>query len=138
MNASRQNPDHDRIGAGINRAIAYRLLFNYLQARERAEEQGADVAGLPKMEREGWAKINERYQELVENWLPELPDSITSARAFIDLAGVILIDRTLSDLFNVGTIVLPEKDSEIALRALTAIGNWLDRREAHEAALRPY
>ena len=114
------------------------MLFNYLSARERAEEQGADVSGLPKMEREGWAKIDERYWELVENWLPELPDSITSARAFIDLAGVILIDRTLSDLFNVGTIVLPEKDSEIALRALIAVGNWLDRREIAEGMPRPY
>ena len=136
MNAPKHNPDHDRIGAGINHAIAYRLLFNYLQARERAEEQGADVSGLPKMEREGWREIDSRYQGLVEEWLAELPDSIPSARAFIDLAGVILIDRTLSDLFNVGTIGGEERDRDIAIRALTAVGNWLDRREVAEAVPR--
>jgi hypothetical protein len=129
MNAPKHNPDHDQLGASINQAIALRLLFNYLQARRRAEEQGADVSG---MEKEGWAKISERYEELVEEWLPEEPNTIPSARAFIDLAGVILIDRTFSQLFCVGTITLDEKDRDIAIRALTAVGNWLDRREIAE------
>jgi hypothetical protein len=125
MNAPKHNPDHDWIGARINHAIALRLLFNYLQARERAEGQGADVSGLPKMEPDGWKKIDEHYQELVES-LDE-PNTIPSARAFIDLVGVILMDRTFSDLFCVGTIAVPEKDRDIALRALIAVGDWLDR-----------
>ena len=125
-----ENPDHDRVGAGINHAIAYRLLFNFLQASMHAKEQGADVAGLPDMD---WPTVSEHYQKLVDEWLPEGPDTITSARAYIDLATVILIDRQLTEHFSIGTIGGDEKDHDVAVRALMAVGAWLDKREGIEA-----
>jgi hypothetical protein len=125
-----QNPDQDRVAAGINHAIAYRLLFNFLQARMRAKQQGADVAGLPNMD---WPVVDDRYRNLVDEWLPEGCDTITSARAFVDLATVILLDKTASELFSVGTIGGDEKDHDVAVRALMAVGSWLDKREGIEA-----
>ena len=130
MTAPERNPDLDPVAAGINHAIAYRLLFNFLQARDQAKEQGADVAGLPDMD---WPTVSEHYQKLVDEWLPEGPDTIRSARAYIDLATVILLDKTASELFSVGTIGGDEKDHDIAVRALMAVGAWLDKREGIEA-----
>ena len=125
-----ENPDHDLVGAGINHAIAYRLLFNFLQARMRAKQQGANVAGLPDI---SWPVVDDHYRKLVNEWLAEGPDTIRSARAYIDLATVILIDKTASELFSVGTIGGDEKDHDIAVRALMAVGSWLDKREGIEA-----
>ena len=130
MTAPEQNPDHDLVGAGINHAIAYRLLFNFLQARDRAKRQGADVADLPEI---SWPVVDGQYRKLVDEWLPEGPDTITSARAYIDLATVILIDRQLTEHFSIGTIGGDEKDHDVAVRALMAVGSWLDKREGIEA-----
>jgi hypothetical protein len=125
-----QNPDHDLIAAGINHAIAYRLLFNFLQARDQAKEQGADVAGLPDMD---WPTVSDHYWKLVDEGLPEGCDTIKSARAFVDLATVILLDRQLTKHFKIGTIGGDEKDNDIAVRALMAVGDWLDKSEIAEA-----
>jgi hypothetical protein len=130
MTAPERNPDLDPVAAGINHAIAYRLLFNFLQARMQAKEQGANVAGLPDMD---WPTVIEHYQKLLDEWLPEKPDTIRSARAFVDLATVILIDRQLTEHFSIGTIGGDEKDHDIAVRALMAVGTWLDKREGIEA-----
>jgi hypothetical protein len=130
MTAPERNPDHDRVASGINHAIAYRLLFNFLQARERAKQQGANVADLPDI---SWPVVDDHYRKLIDEWLPEAPDTITSARAFVDLATVILLDKTASELFSIGTIGGDEKDHDIAVRALMAVGEWLDKSEIAEA-----
>ena len=96
----------------------------------RAKQQGANVAGLPDI---SWPVVDDHYRKLVNEWLAEGPDTIRSARAYIDLATVILIDKTASELFSVGTIGGDEKDHDVAVRALMAVGAWLDKREGIEA-----
>jgi hypothetical protein len=47
MTAPTKNPEHDRVGAGINHG---HCLPDAVQARTRAKLHGADVAGLPNID----------------------------------------------------------------------------------------
>jgi hypothetical protein len=121
----------DATAAGIAHAVAWRLFYNYLHARERAETSGADVSRLPSMP---WSEVDSRYRALVDEWLGETPDTARAVRAFVDFATATLIDRQISELFDVGSIVGDEQDREHAIRALMAIGNWLNQKEVAEYA----
>ena len=68
--------DRDRIAAGLNSALAYRFLYNLVVVRMRAEGAGADLSAMPDLPSP--ADITDRYERLVEQWLPEKPETPNS------------------------------------------------------------
>lgn len=120
----------DRIAAGINHAIAYRCLYTFQAARERAENDGADLSALPDMP--SMRDIGDRYERLIEEWIPETPDTAAAVRAFVDFATLTLVDHNIGAVFDVGTIMGEERDREHAIRALLAITGWLVGHENAE------
>ena len=124
--------DRDRIAAGLNSALAFRFLYNLVVVRMRAEGAGADLSAMPDLPSP--ADITDRYERLLEQWLPEKPETAASIRAFVDVAAAILIDQTVCEMLNEGTILGPERDREHAIRALLAIGGGLIDAENQEAS----
>jgi hypothetical protein len=72
--------------------------------------------------------ITDRYERLLEQWLPEKPETAASVRAFVDVAAAILIDQTVCEVLNEGTILGPERDREHATRGWRSVTGSSTRR----------
>jgi hypothetical protein len=122
-------PEQDLIAAGISHAIAYRLLFTFLQARDAAVSAGADLSALPEMP--SARAVGDRYEQLVEEWLSETPNTAASVVAFVDFATIAMADHSI-ELVLSSSIVGEERDREHAVRALLEIRGWLNQHDIAE------
>ena len=100
---------HDPVAAALGQATALRLLHHYRHALEKAALHGADLSELPQFE---WRReIADRYARVLDSALPECAENGLQAKALHQNRGQ-------------------------ALRALLAIGDFMNRVEIDEAVER--
>ncbi|HJU16657.1 MAG TPA: hypothetical protein VJ770_09305 [Stellaceae bacterium] len=116
---------HDRIGGQIQKAIALRVLSRYRGALDDAKFYGADVSDLPTPP--SFAALAASYEAIIDDWLPETPDTISAIRAFLDLAIAIVTDRHFYMMFSNGLNFSEEKDGLHLMMALAALDGWVNK-----------
>jgi hypothetical protein len=121
---------HDDDAGALELAIACRLLHHYKHAIERAENRGAAVSGLPEVV---WLDIAKRHERLIDEHLRASAENPLQVRALHQFAAFALLDEQIGDLFGYGPIVDDEANRAQALRALMAIGQFVNEAEIDEA-----
>lgn len=111
--------------AAIDLALAYRALFSYWRAVDRAKDHGADVRDMPSAL--PWDQISSRYRNLIEDWLPETANSAMDAIALVDFVTVLLHDEALGDYFQSGMLLAPETERMHMLKALEVLSGWTNK-----------
>jgi len=123
---------HDPVAAALGQATALRLLHHYRHALEKAALHGADLSELPQFE---WRReIADRYARVLDSALPECAENGLQAKALHQFAAFALIDEEIGTLSGWGT--LDDQNRGQALRALLAIGDFMNRVEIDEAVER--
>lgn len=122
---------HDEDAAGLDLAVACRLLHHYKQAVDRAGLRGA--AAPPDLPEINWPGLASRYKQLIEKHLVESAQNPLQVRALYQFAVFALLDEQLGDLFGYGVIVDDEANRAQALRALMSIGEFVNEAEIDEA-----
>ena len=130
MSTTESKKPQDKLAANLNLAIACRILSNYMQVMDFARDGGADVTGMPMAA--SHQEISDRYERVIQEYLPERPSTAKAVAASINFAAQVLIDQTWSDVFSLGTILGQEQDRNHAVQALTNIGEWMTERENAE------
>jgi hypothetical protein len=117
---------HDDDAGGLDLAIACRLLHHYRHAIDRAGKRGVALPELPEV---NWADIASRYKRLIDEHLVTSAENPLQVRALHQFAAFALLDEQLGNLFGYGPIVDDEENRAEAVRALTAIGQFINEAE---------
>ena len=121
---------HDEDAAGLDLAIACRLLHHFKHAVDRAMLRGADLTGLPVV---NWPDLESMYLKLVDQHLTEVPQNPLQVAALHRFATFALLDEQLGKLSGAGPIVTDDKNRAEAISALLAIKEFVDDAEIGEA-----
>jgi hypothetical protein len=110
--------------AGLSRAAAIRALHVYRSARNRAEHAGADLALL--VEPADFHTLDAAYSGLVEEFIDERIDCVSSARSALGLLAQIITDQQLGRVVDEGAPVSEEKNNLDSLRLISRLSGWVN------------
>jgi hypothetical protein len=125
MTDSKFRDDHV---AGLYRAMALRFHSRYVDMRHCAENRGGDFTDrgpLPTT-----AEADERYAAAVEEWIIEQPASGDAAMALVEFAGILAVDRLVSEVTR--QPINDERDAFHQALALANAAQWLNQHSMAE------
>jgi hypothetical protein len=117
--------------AGLSRAAAIRALHSYRAARNRAEDRGADLALL--VEAPDFHVLGATYLDVIEEFIEQRIDCVSTARSALDLLAQITTDQQLTGILDEGGPVSDEKDRFDSLRLIDRLSGWVNDVDIAEA-----
>jgi hypothetical protein len=111
-------------------AMMIRELHAYRASREEAKKSGADVSA--EHDPPTFAALSDRYDQLLDEWVTEDPDSITGVMAYLDLVAAIIDGERAVSRGDRDAVLSTERDLGYALQLLTTARRWLNEQDVND------
>ena len=123
----------DRHEKFVAEALLLRALHTYREARERAKDVKVDLAIAPEPSL-SYAALSDRYDELMQGFVPERPDTANGVVAVLDLAAQIVAHVHRGPFVEESAISSDEREMSYALQLIDGARWWANARDIAEFA----